>query len=139
MKYIYIKMIKLLPEYLIHSVSRSSKIIFVRHVRGFSDTVDLEILDISILYVCFVDRCFSFCNISFGHCVVCPSSIYGFWLPLCYLQTLLITNWQLIEKPRPYHNWGGYRGVNPHSIKLGIVDFWINSKIMGLVEILSFG
>jgi hypothetical protein len=28
---------------------------------------------------------------SFGHCVVCPSSIYGFWLPSWYLQILLIT------------------------------------------------
>jgi hypothetical protein len=27
----------------------------------------------------------------FGHCVVCSSSIYGFWLPLWYLQTLLWT------------------------------------------------
>ena len=41
-----------------------------------------------VLYVCFVDRCLSFCTFSFGHCVVC-SSIYGFWLPLWYLQTLL--------------------------------------------------
>jgi hypothetical protein len=30
--------------------------------------------------------------LSFGHCVVCSSSIYGFWLPLSYLQTLLITH-----------------------------------------------
>jgi hypothetical protein len=42
------------------------------------------------LYVCFVDRCLSFCTFYFGHCVVCSSSIYGFWLPLWYLQTLLI-------------------------------------------------
>ena len=42
------------------------------------------------LYVCFVDRCVSFCTFSFGHCVDCFSSIYGFWLPLWYLQTLLI-------------------------------------------------
>ena len=28
------------------------------------------------LYVCFVDRCLSFCTLSFGHCVVCSSSIY---------------------------------------------------------------
>ena len=28
---------------------------------------------------------------SFGQCVVCSSSIYGFWLPLWYLQTLLLT------------------------------------------------
>ena len=33
-----------------------------------------------ILCVCFVDRCFSFCTFSFGHCVVC-SSMYRFWLP----------------------------------------------------------
>ena len=30
-------------------------------------------------------------NSSFDHCVVCSSSIYGFWLPLWYLQTLLLT------------------------------------------------
>jgi hypothetical protein len=24
-----------------------------------------------VLYVCFVDRCVSFCTFSFGHCVVC--------------------------------------------------------------------
>ena len=41
-----------------------------------------------VLYVCFVDRCLSFCTFSFGHCVVCSSSIYGFWLPLWYLLTL---------------------------------------------------
>ena len=43
-----------------------------------------------VLYVCFVDRCLSFCTFSFGHCVVCPSTKYGFWLPLWYLQTLLM-------------------------------------------------
>jgi hypothetical protein len=40
-----------------------------------------------ILYVCSVDCCLSFCNFSFGHCVVC-SSIYRFWLHLWYLQAL---------------------------------------------------
>jgi hypothetical protein len=42
-----------------------------------------------VLFLYFVDRCLSFCPFSFGHCVVCTSSIYGFWLPLWYLQTLL--------------------------------------------------
>ena len=42
-----------------------------------------------VLYVCFVDHHLSFCPFTFGHCVVCPSLIYGFWLPLWYLQTLL--------------------------------------------------
>jgi hypothetical protein len=43
-----------------------------------------------VLCVCFVDRCLSFCTFTFCHSVVC-SSIYGFWLPLWYLQTLLIS------------------------------------------------
>ena len=43
------------------------------------------------LCVCFVDRCLSFCTFSFCHCVVCSSSTYGFWLPLRYLQILLIS------------------------------------------------
>jgi hypothetical protein len=62
-----------------------------------------------VLCVCFVDRCLSFffwslcclfffnirilitplVSSNFGHCVVC-SSIYRFWLPLWYLQTLAI-------------------------------------------------
>ena len=33
---------------------------------------------------CFVVRCLSFCPFSFGHCVVCLSSIYGFWLSVWY-------------------------------------------------------
>jgi hypothetical protein len=42
-----------------------------------------------VLYVCFVDRCLSFCTFSFDQCVVWSSSICGFWLPFWYLQTLL--------------------------------------------------
>jgi hypothetical protein len=45
-----------------------------------------------VLYVCFVDRCLSFCTFSFDHCVVCSSSIYGFGLPLWYLQALLMAS-----------------------------------------------
>jgi hypothetical protein len=41
-----------------------------------------------VLCAFFLDRCLSFCPFSFDHCVVCTSSIYGFWLPLWYLQTL---------------------------------------------------
>jgi hypothetical protein len=42
-----------------------------------------------VLYVYFVDRCLYFCTFSFGYCVVWSFSIYGFWLLLWYLQTLL--------------------------------------------------
>ena len=45
-----------------------------------------------VLCACFVDCCLSFCTFSFCHCVICSSSIYGFWLPLWYLQTLLVFN-----------------------------------------------
>jgi hypothetical protein len=31
----------------------------------------------------------SFCPFSFGHCIVCSSSIYAYSLPLWYLQTRL--------------------------------------------------
>ena len=44
-----------------------------------------------VLCVCFVDRCLSFCTFTFGHCFVCSSSIYRFWLPLWYLQTILMS------------------------------------------------
>ena len=37
-----------------------------------------------------VDRCLSFCPFSFGLRVVCPS-IYGFLLPLWFLETLLVS------------------------------------------------
>ena len=46
---------------------------------GFSEVCVARSL---VLCVCFVDRCLSFCTFSFDHCVVCSSSIYGFWLPL---------------------------------------------------------
>jgi preprotein translocase subunit SecG len=59
-----------------------------------------------VLCVCFVDRCLSFCTFSFGHCVVCSSSTYGFWLlfgifwPLCCMfffdVRILITLWYLL-------------------------------------------
>ena len=42
-----------------------------------------------VLCVCFVDLSLSFCPFSIDHCVVCSSSIYGFWLPLYCLQTLV--------------------------------------------------
>ena len=42
-----------------------------------------------VLCVCFIDGFLSYCPFSFGHCVVCSSSISGFWLHPWYLQTLL--------------------------------------------------
>ena len=36
--------------------------------------------------------------VSFGHCVVCSSLTYGFWLPLWYLQTFLAFHLNVIFK-----------------------------------------
>ena len=42
-------------------------------------------------------------NFSVGHCVVCPSSIYEFWLPFWYLQALL--SWLMYDVS---HSWSSY-------------------------------
>ena len=43
-------------------------------------------------YIHSIYICYSFGD--FGHCVVCSSTIYGFWLTLWYLQTHLTQQWQ---------------------------------------------
>ena len=43
-----------------------------------------------VLCVCFVDRRLSFCTFSFGHYIVCSSSIYGLWLPSDIFKVFLI-------------------------------------------------
>ena len=59
-----------------------------------------------VLCVCFVDVFCPFVLFLFGHCVVCSSSIYGFRLPLWYLQTLLLAGLQISRKTRRfYRKW----------------------------------
>ena len=41
-----------------------------------------------VLWVMFCKSLFAYLSFFFGHSVVCSSSIYGFWLPLWYLQAL---------------------------------------------------
>ena len=58
------------------------------------------------LVVCVV-LCGGFLSFSFGHCVVCSSSIYGFWLPLSYRQTflqLLLPNLIVNKTTRTHYN-----------------------------------
>jgi hypothetical protein len=68
------------------------------HLNSFPVFSGVRVTRTLVWCVCFVDRCLSFCTFSFGHYVVCSSSIYRFWLPLWYLQTLLS-----IEKSRKKH------------------------------------
>jgi hypothetical protein len=56
------------------------------HLRSPRMLVGFALLDLQFSIYCFVDRCLSLCPFSFDHCFVYPS-IYGFWLPLWYLQT----------------------------------------------------
>jgi hypothetical protein len=78
-----------------------------------------------VLYVCFVDRCLSFCTFSFCHCVVCSSSIYGFWLPLLYLQTLLVVLLRSFEVRSPKHGlFSNYSSI--------LKVFYVNYKICGI-------
>jgi len=63
-----------------------------------------------VLYICFVDLCLSFCTFSFGYCVVRSPWIYGFWLPLWYLQTLL-TAWLTVPF-HTFHNYGWFGPIN---------------------------
>ena len=49
------------------------------HLRSSPVLVGFVLLDLWFSVLCFVDRCLYFCPFSFGHCVVCPSSIYGFF------------------------------------------------------------
>ena len=49
-----------------------------RHLSSPLSFIVVRVARSLVLYVCFVDRCLSFCTSCFGHCVVCSSSIYGF-------------------------------------------------------------
>ena len=78
----HLKLLNLAPGHLYHAISVKFKYTLnSKHLSGDRVTQSL------VLYVCFVDRRLSFYTFSFGHCVVCSSLIYGFWLPIWYLQT----------------------------------------------------
>ena len=53
----------------------------VEHKSSTTDFSGVRVTRSLVICLCFVDRCLSFCTISFGHCNVCYSSIFGFWLP----------------------------------------------------------
>ena len=61
----------------------------LEHLMSLPIFIGIRVTWSLVLCVCCVDLSLSLCTFSFGHCVVCYFSIYGFWLPLCYLQTLL--------------------------------------------------
>jgi hypothetical protein len=77
-----------------------------------------------VLCVCVVDSCLSFCTFSFGHCVVCSSAIYGFWWPLCYLQTLLVKKLCMQDMSCMNDFYCAFVNIVVHEIN----QFWDNSS-----------
>ena len=61
---------------------------FPEHMSSLPVFSGVRVTQSLVLCACFVDRYLSFCTVLFWP--LCSSSIYGFWLPLWYLQTLLI-------------------------------------------------
>ena len=77
----------------------------VEHLSSPPVFIGVRVTRSLVLYVCFLDRCLSFCAFSFDHCVVCSSSIYGFWLTLWYLQSLLLEPWKSLLFTNQLSNW----------------------------------
>jgi hypothetical protein len=48
-----------------------------QHLSSLQVFSGIRVIRSLVLCVCFVDRCISFCTFSFGHYVLCSSSIYG--------------------------------------------------------------
>ena len=84
-----------------------------------------------VLYVRFVDRCLSFCLFCFGHFVVCPRSIYDFWLPLWYLQPFLKRNVQ-----SDYRTSNHFYQVLSDLLKVQILNWWTKPVISYRINIL---
>ena len=72
-----------------------------------------------VLHVSFVDRCLSFCTFSFGHCVVCPSSIYQFW------KSLNLVTLTILETVTELINWTVNEFIN---FRIYLILAFINKK-----------
>ena len=68
-------MSKVIANLVIYNRLKYTKFRAPEFIPGFSG---VRVTRSFVLCVCFVDHCLSFCTVSFGHCVVCSASIYGF-------------------------------------------------------------
>jgi hypothetical protein len=97
-----------------------------------------------VLYVCSVDCYLYFWTFPLGHCGVCCSSIYGFWLPLWFLSDTRCVN--LVINPVISHERGKDREVRTtsgaypsfatqifHSGQPSHDDFNLTKRNLGLV------
>ena len=95
------------------------------------------------LFWCF-DLCLFSCPFYFGHCVFSSSTIYGFWLSLWYLKTLLfifILKWITEEHGKnknqrpifPIVNFPFISSNNPKLTNKWSLSFTTRLRILGLV------
>ena len=71
------------------SLAEQEMLIIPEHLSSLPISSEVRVTGSLVLCVYFLDRYLFFCTFCFGFCVVCSSAIYGLWLPLWYLQTLL--------------------------------------------------
>ena len=82
----------------VHWASSLFSFWFVIRVTRRVSTMDqvFSVVRVTRSWVLYVMCCWSFfllSSFSVGHCVVCPYSIYRFWLPFWYIQTLIVVIW----------------------------------------------
>jgi hypothetical protein len=119
---IYVLIVETIHLYSLHEGKRDQSFSGVRVTRSL------------VWCVCFVDRCLSICTFSFGHCVVCSSSIYGFWLPLWYLQTLL-TNSEKKPESNPLSTLQTRVNLRSHALVIWSILFNPDSMLTMLLKI----
>jgi hypothetical protein len=69
------------------------------HPRSYTVFSGVRVTRSLVLCVMYCISLFVPLYFSFGHCVVYISSLYGFWLPFWYLQTLLLIHWEALNIP----------------------------------------
>jgi len=63
---------------LAYLINEQQLLTLTQHLSATSVYSGVRVTRSLVLCVYFVDRRWSFCPFSFGHCVVCPFTIYGF-------------------------------------------------------------
>ena len=91
----HVNTLHVVNEQTVHSVTESfSKFTSIILLQNPSSHQLKTMIQMYCCFILFLSFCAMFCTslfifLSSGHCVVCPSSIYNFWLPHYYLQPFL--------------------------------------------------
>jgi hypothetical protein len=72
----------------------------------------------TIFCECVFDHCLPVCPFPWGHCIACPSSIVGFWIPTWYLQTFLPYTYILQPRLPTTNTWCGILAFTTLSLNI---------------------